>query len=65
MDNKHNSNGSAAVDFKNESDVQWVVLVNTTNTDTKEWVLDFECTFHMWPIKDWFTEVVELNVGQV
>lgn len=42
-----------------------MILVNTPNRDLKEWVLESGCTFHMCTIKNWLTELVDLNGGQV
>ncbi|KAL2542104.1 CCHC-type domain-containing protein [Abeliophyllum distichum] len=30
-----------------------------------EWILDYGCTFYMCPCKEWFSEFLEINVGQV
>ena len=32
---------------------------------TSEWILDLGCTFHMCPIKSWFSSYMELNEGKV
>ncbi|XP_022850562.1 uncharacterized protein LOC111372436 [Olea europaea var. sylvestris] len=53
-----------AIVCKGEPDIQGAVLVNTINRNPNEWVLDFGCTFHMCPIKDWFSDFVDLNGGK-
>ena len=41
------------------------VLVVSTTKSNKKWIMDFGCSFHMNPNKDWFESLNEVNEGQV
>lgn len=53
----NNFSGSCKNDFH--------ILVTRTRRDPKEWVLDFDCTFYMSPIREWFHEFIDINGGHV
>ena len=41
------------------------VLMVSTNSTEKHWILDSCCSFHMTPNKDWFEDYKQCDGGQV
>ena len=57
------SGKASIVDSKSNSDV--LCVITTKNRCVVEWVLDYGCTFHMCPHRDWFSRYEPLESGVV
>lgn len=61
--NKNKDDGEARVDSHNYNTSE--ALMVTDNKLNNEWILEFECTFHMCPMKSWFEDLTESEAGMV
>lgn len=58
-----NNNENATMRTK-EYDNSYVLTVCTSKSHS-EWIMDYICSFHVYPMKDWFVNLNEIDEGKV
>lgn len=55
----------AAITYEEAAISNGHVYMTCQSSFKDEWILDLECTFHMIPYKEYFTEFLEIDRGQM
>ena len=63
---QNDTNGKTAIASEDEEDAEGAdVLIAVEKQPTAEWILDFGCSFHMCPNKEFFKTLESIDGGKV
>ena len=65
MKNKDKKDSNANVAHSTDEDSDFVLTSSSFVCHSNEWIMDFACTFHMCPKKEWFYNLDESVRGSV